>query len=118
MSTRVALILALALLALGVLQWRLQAVSPPERARAPMEQAPTALEEFESALEQEEEAEEILEPVLEIPEYVPAKITERPRMPVEFEAPVFELDLGVPRVEGAIDDGPEDSLDEAGSPSH
>jgi len=116
LSTRIALILALALLALGVLRWRLHAVSPPEPSRTPLERAPSAPDELEGALE-EEEAEEIAEPVLEIPEYVPAKITERPHMPVEFEAPVLELDLGVPRVEGAVDDGPEDGLDEAGPPS-
>ena len=116
LSTRIALILALALLALGVLQWRLHAVSPPERSRAPLERVPSAPDELERTLE-EGEAEEIVEPVLEIPEYVPAKITERPHMPVEFEAPVFELDLGVPRVEGAVDEGPEDGLDETGPPS-
>ena len=103
MSTRLALGLALLLLALAIVQWRLRSSIEPlgtESADRPMESAP-ALDAGSEPL-----AEADL-PVLEIPEYVPPRITERPRTPVGFSAPELEIDIGQPRIGGAVDAGSE-----------
>lgn len=101
MATRLALGLAVLLVALAIVQWRLRDATESQETHSvdrPLELAPAV--EAGSDL-----GAEVEEPVLEIPEYVPPRITERPRTPVEFSAPELEIDFGVPRVGGAVEAG-------------
>lgn len=99
MSTRTALGLAILLLVLTIVQWLLRDASESVEPRSldPVPEVAPAVD-LESDL-----APEIEEPVLEIPEYVPPRITERPREPLEFPSPELEIELGMPRVGGAVE---------------
>ena len=105
MSTRLALVFAVLLLALALVQWGLRSIAERSSggpAAIPVQPA-AAVVEAESDSRSRQAVEE---PVIEIPEYVPPRITERPKMPVEFSAHPVEIDLGIPRVEGTIEDDP------------
>ena len=104
MSTRLALVLAVLLLALALVQWQLRLVAEGSG------RGPAAVPVLPAAAVVEAGAdtgslEDIEEPVIDIPEYLPPPITERPKAPVQFPAHPLEIDLGIPRVEGAIDEG-------------
>lgn len=105
MSTRLALVLAVILLALALVQWRLRSAAEDSgRGSVEVPVVPAAV-----AVDTEigtESLEDIEEPVIDIPEYVPPPITERPKTPVQFSAHELEIDLGIPRVEGKIDEDP------------
>jgi hypothetical protein len=112
-TTRLALALAVLLLALAALQWRLRSVAEepwavPTAPAAPASSSPPAPAPSGDAVTDEE----IVEPRIEIPEYVPPRVTERPRVPLGFGAPALEIDLGIPQVGGEVEDGGE--VDEEG----
>ncbi len=103
MTTRLALILALLLLALAVVQWRLRSITDGE---AP-DPAPVMQDSVEGfAEDQAEPLEAIEEPELDIPEYIPAEITERPRPPMGFAVDRMEIEIAAPQISGSIDETP------------
>ena len=99
MATRLALILAFLLLLVTAAQWYLRTVSSGEAQPVVAgEAAPASSEAWLDAVEVEESLEDIEEPALEIPEYIPPPVTERPRPPMGFPVDVLELELGAPQV--------------------
>lgn len=100
MSTRLALILGVLLLALALVQWRLRSVAGSPSLPSPARPAVSV----EREPQPEKEIGQVEEPVIEIPEYVPPRITERPRTPLGFDAPEVDIVLEVPSVEGTVDE--------------
>lgn len=103
MTTRLALVLALLLLALAAAQWWLRSLAGSE--------LPVPAPGWESSIEplpedEAESLEEIEEPHLDIPEYIPPAITERPRPPMGFAIDPIEIEIAAPRVSGGVDATP------------
>lgn len=105
LTTRLALILALVLLALAVAQWRLRAISS---APGPGQTPPEAAEGSAEWLSGEEETalDDLEEPQIDIPEYIPPAVTERPRPPMGFPIESVEVEIAAPRVGGATEEAP------------
>ena len=102
--TRLALLLAVALLAVTAAQWYLRSLATDGE-----QQIPT-LEAVQDAPDRplaklEEEVEDVDEPELDIPEYIPPPVTERPRPPMGFSVDVLEIDIATPRVTNATQPG-------------
>jgi len=107
MATRLALILAFLLLLVTAAQWYLGSLSSGEAQQAGAgEDVPASSEGWLDVVEAEEPLEDIEEPELEIPEYIPPPVTERPRPPMGFPVDVLEVELSAPQV-----------TDTSGSPS-
>lgn len=108
MTTRLALILALLLLALAAAQWHLRSIS-----QVPAEAPPLSKPGEVSVVEVWEEVgddglDELEEPEIIIPEYVPTPITERPTPPMGFAVDSVQVELVAPRVGGATESELED----------
>ena len=105
MTTRLALILALVLLALAAAQWHLRSISAAPGAARPISgQAESPGEATRE--EQDDDLGEVEEPHIEIPEYVPPAVTERPRPPMGFGVDSVQVELSAPRIGGATEEAP------------
>jgi hypothetical protein len=102
LSIRLALGLAVLLLALALARWGLGSAAESVEME-PASRLPQPAPAIDVGVEPLAEVEL---PVIEIPEYVPPRITERPPTPVEFSAHEVEVDLGMPQIGGAIDASP------------
>ena len=114
MNTRTALGLAVLLLVLFVAQRVLLSLgaSAPSVPVTPTPVSPNVtVVEPETALDAEPEG-EVLEPVIDIPEYVPEPVTERPRPQMGFEQPEFRVELGAPEIVGAVEGSEADATDQ------
>lgn len=111
MSTRLALVLAIALLLLGIAQWRLRAVSvspdEPVAAQVVLPPAPAVGVAGDARNEADGHTEAVEEPELVIPEYVPPPVTERPRPRMGFDTPPVEVEIAIPQLAGEIGEAEE-----------
>lgn len=103
MTTRLALILALLLLALAAAQWCLRSLAGSELS-VPAPGRESSIEPLPG--DEGASFEEIEEPQLDIPEYIPPAITERPRPPMGFAIERIEIEIAPPRVSGSVDATP------------
>ena len=104
MTTRLALILALLLLALAAAQWHLRSISQAPPLSKPGEVS--VVEVWEEV--GDDGLDELEEPEIIIPEYVPTPITERPTPPMGFAVDSVQVELVAPRVGGATESELED----------